>query len=55
MDIYVSTLYGKNHLFKNSGSDKTRHLHFADVTDAAGLGVPMMSFPTFLWDYSNDG
>ena len=54
-DIYVSTLHGKNHLFKNNGPDKQGSVQFTDITDKAGLGEPMMSFPTFFWDYNNDG
>ncbi|KAA5549133.1 CRTAC1 family protein [Adhaeribacter rhizoryzae] len=54
-DIYVSTLHGKNHLFRNNGPDKKGLVQFTDVTDQAGLGKPIMSFPTFFWDYNNDG
>ena len=54
-DIYVSTLHGKNYLFKNNGPDKAGAVRFTDVTDQAGLGEPMLSFPTFFWDYNNDG
>ena len=49
-DLYVSVLGGENQLFRNNG-DGT----FTDVTAAAGVGGPVSSFPTWFWDYDNDG
>jgi hypothetical protein len=54
-DIYVSTLYGQNYLFRNLGMGKKEQLRFEDVTEKAGLHKPMMSFPTWFYDYDNDG
>ncbi|MCC9165474.1 CRTAC1 family protein [Pontibacter harenae] len=54
-DIYVSTLYGQNYLFRNLGLGKNEQLKFEDVTEKAGLQEPMMSFPTWFYDFDNDG
>ncbi|PRY16355.1 ASPIC/UnbV protein [Pontibacter ummariensis] len=54
-DIYVSTLYGQNYLFRNLGLGKKEQLRFEDVTQKAGLHKPMLSFPTWFYDYDNDG
>ncbi|WP_162051767.1 CRTAC1 family protein [Pontibacter pamirensis] len=54
-DIYVSTLYGQNYLFRNMGLGKKDQLKFEDVTEKAGLHKPMMSFPTWFYDFNNDG
>ncbi|MFD3000164.1 FG-GAP-like repeat-containing protein [Pontibacter toksunensis] len=54
-DIYISTLYGQNYLFRNLGLGKSEQLRFEDVTAKAGLDKPMMSFPTWFYDYDNDG
>lgn len=54
-DIYVSTLYGQNYLFRNLGLGKKEQLRFEDVTQKAGLDKPMMAFPTWFFDYDNDG
>jgi hypothetical protein len=49
-DLYVSNFPGENRLYRNN-HDGT----FTDV--AVGLGVtgPLSSFPTWFWDYDNDG
>ncbi len=47
-DLYLSILGGPNRLLRNQG-------RFADVTAAAGVGEPVKSFPTWFWDYDNDG
>jgi hypothetical protein len=32
-----------------------RAVHFTDVARAAGVTEPLVSFPTWFWDYDNDG
>jgi len=54
-DIYVSTLYGQNYLFRNLGIDETGQLIFEDATQSAGLADPIGTFPTWFWDYDQDG
>jgi len=55
-DLYLSILNAPNRLFRNSGAGPdglTRR--FEDVTAAAGVAEPLASFPTWFWDYDNDG
>jgi hypothetical protein len=53
MDIFVSTMNGKRILLKNMGEPG---VSFRDVTNEAGLdGEDGNSFPTWFWDYNNDG
>jgi len=49
-DIYVSNLGGDNRLYRNNG-DGT----FTDVASEAGVADIRVSFPTWFWDYNNDG
>jgi len=55
VDLYVSTLKGKNYLFENQGVNADEHIFFKDVTEKAGLAKPIPTFPTWFWDYDNDG
>ena len=52
LDLYVSRLDPdeSNLLFRNQGQGR-----FVDVTAAAGVPGPPHSFPTWFWDYDNDG
>ena len=54
-DLYVSVRGGPNHLFRNLGPSGSSPLLFQDVTSAAGVAEPIMSFPTWFFDYDNDG
>lgn len=49
-DIYVSNLSGQNRLYHNDG-DGT----FTDVAASVGVDSPRNSFPTWFWDFDNDG
>ncbi|HMB70191.1 MAG TPA: CRTAC1 family protein [bacterium] len=49
-DLYVSNRYGPNRLYRNEG-DGT----FTDVAPATGTTSPTNSFPTWFWDFDNDG
>jgi hypothetical protein len=49
-DLYVSTIGGPNLLYHNNG-DGT----FTEVTMHAGVGLPLVSFATWFFDYDNDG
>ncbi len=49
-DLYVSNLKGANQLYHNNG-DGT----FTDVASQAGVTDPSRSFPTWFWDFNNDG
>jgi FG-GAP-like repeat/ASPIC and UnbV len=49
-DIYVSNHGQPNRLYRNNGN-KT----FSDVAAQLGVQKPLKSFPTWFWDYNNDG
>ena len=51
-DIYISILGKNNMLFINSGGPSIK---FKDVAQAAGVQEPFESFPTWMWDFNNDG
>jgi len=54
-DIFISTLNGKKVLLKNV-SVKGGSIKFRDVSQQAGLSNQLTrSFPTWFWDYDNDG
>jgi len=59
-DLYVSTMFSPGHLFRNDGPRDPRHPEtgewiFTDVTQQAGLGGDRHTFPTWFFDYDNDG
>jgi hypothetical protein len=49
-DLYVSNFKGQNRLYHNNG-DGT----FTDRAMSLGVTAPHWSFPTWFWDYNNDG
>lgn len=49
-DLYVSNYGGENFLYRNKG-DGT----FEEVAARLGVNKPLMSFPTWFFDYDNDG
>jgi ASPIC/UnbV protein/VCBS repeat protein len=49
-DLYCSNLGAKNRLYRNHG-DGT----FEDVAEALGVTHPINGFPTWFWDFDNDG
>ncbi len=49
-DLYVSNYAYENRLYRNNG-DGT----FTDVAPELGMTEPIESFPTWFWDYDNDG
>jgi FG-GAP-like repeat/ASPIC and UnbV len=54
-DIFISILGAQKILLKNEGI-RNGVVHFRDVTEQAGLGhVNTRTFPTWFWDYDNDG
>jgi hypothetical protein len=54
-DIYISTLEGRNYLMKNEGPDAEAIPRFSDNTASSGLLDSINSFPTWFWDYDQDG
>ena len=49
-DLYLSNYADANRLYRNDG-DGT----FTDVAQELGVSEPIESFPTWFWDYDNDG
>ena len=49
-DLYVSNLAGPNRLYHNNG-DGT----FTDLAPRLGVAMPKQSFPSWFWDFDNDG
>jgi len=49
-DLYVSNLMSPNRLYKNN-----RDGTFTDVAAALEVDRPIRSFPTWFWDFDNDG
>ena len=57
-DLYISCLFSDNILLHNdgrSGTNKAPGVHFTAVTSRAGVAAPLHSFPTWFFDYDNDG
>ncbi|MRX40271.1 CRTAC1 family protein [Flavobacterium sp. LC2016-23] len=55
IDLFLSGMNKRKILLKNTGIKKGIP-QFADATDQAGLaGINVMTFPTWFWDYDNDG
>ncbi len=52
-DLYLSILNGNNRLFLNE-SDETG-IKFKDISATANIGEPFVSFPTWMFDFNNDG
>jgi len=55
IDLYVSNMSGPNWLFRNRGSTEEGGWRFEEVGEHAGVREPHSSFPTWFFDYDNDG
>ena len=55
IDLYVSRLDQTNLLLRNEGPSAGGEWAFRDVAVAAGVDRPLNSFPTWFFDYDNDG
>jgi hypothetical protein len=56
-ELYVTGLHGSpgNMLFHNDGPDDQGGWRFSDATARAGVSEPAYAFPTWFFDYDNDG
>ena len=54
-DLYVSILGGPNRLYVNQGGASIDDWSFEERGAQAGVQEPFFSFPTWFWDYNNDG
>jgi len=52
-DLYLSILQNNNRLLLNT-SDETG-IHFKDISATANIAEPFISFPTWMFDFNNDG
>jgi hypothetical protein len=56
IDLYLSCGNEPNRLFRNDGAGGGgKRWRFTDVTAVAGVAEPVRSFPTWFFDYDNDG
>ena len=55
LDLYLSRIGEPSHLFRNEGPSPDGRWSFRDVTATAGVEQPDKSFPTWFFDYDNDG
>jgi len=64
IDLYLSQLFTPNVLYRNLGPTqgedqspllRAKSWRFEDVTETAGVGLPIKSFPAWFFDYDNDG
>ncbi len=55
LDLYVSRFNEPTILFHNDGPSADGGWQFSDVSETAGVTEPLASFPTWFWDYDNDG
>ncbi len=49
-DLYVSNIHGDNRLYHNDGGGT-----FVDLAPSLGVQGPTVSFPSWFWDFDNDG
>jgi hypothetical protein len=54
-DLFVSVLMGPNRLYVNRGGTSLDTWRFDDLAPAAGVQLPLASFPAWFWDFDNDG
>jgi hypothetical protein len=59
LDLYLSSLGKPNMLFRNDGprgdGKDPNAWKFTEIGRPAGVQEPLHSFPTWFWDYDNDG
>lgn len=54
-DLFVSVLHGRNRLYVNRGGTSMSNWRFEERAAAAGVELPLASFPTMFFDFDNDG
>ena len=55
IDLFVSRYQDTNLLFQNLGPDSSGAVKFVEVSALAGVEEPIDSFPSWFFDYDNDG
>jgi len=54
-DLYVSIMGEPNKLYVNRGGITIEDWQFEEKAKEAGVELPFFSFPTWFWDFDNDG
>ncbi|HLF65735.1 MAG TPA: VCBS repeat-containing protein, partial [Saprospiraceae bacterium] len=54
-DLYLSNYVGPNLLLIHKGVNAAGIPQFENMTESAGVEEPTYSFPTWTWDFNNDG
>jgi hypothetical protein len=54
-DLFVSVMAGPNRLYLNRGGPTPAKWRFEERAAAAGVQLPIFSFPAWFWDYDQDG
>jgi hypothetical protein len=54
-DLFASVFGGPNRLYMNRGGKSNSTWRFEETALASGVRMPVMSFPTWFWDFDNDG
>ncbi len=54
LDLYLSRLGGENFLYLNKTAEKGK-ISFENIAQKAGVTKPIQSFPSWFWDFDNDG
>jgi tetratricopeptide (TPR) repeat protein len=54
-DLFASVLGGRNRLYLNRGGRSIDTWRFEERAAAAGVELPIASFPTWFWDFDQDG
>lgn len=54
-DLYISVIAGANYLYLNKGGSELANWQFEEVAQQWGVQEPAESFPTWFFDYNNDG
>lgn len=54
-ELFVSVLGEPNILWLNKAGSKPGERIFEDISQRAGIAEPLVSFPTFFFDFNNDG
>ncbi|MBT8400752.1 MAG: CRTAC1 family protein, partial [Rhodothermia bacterium] len=54
-DLYLSVMGGPNRLYINRGGIDRSSWTFEERAEATGVDEPFFSFPSWFWDYDNDG
>lgn len=55
MDLYITVAGKENYLFRNKGPNENGKYYFNNVAREAKVNRPISSFPTFMFDFNNDG